>query len=187
MAESIKSQKKLSALQPKIEAARQKFKNDRERQAREIITIYQQEKINPFGGLLPILIQLPILFALYQVFSKGLQAEEMVNLYSFVSRPPIINSTFLGLINLSFPNTILAVLAGLIQFFQSKMTTPTTQKQKDTVSQFSNILQKQMLFLLPLLTLLFLLRLPAAFSLYWIATSLFSIFQQCLIFKESHA
>ena len=192
MLKSIKSQKMLSELQPKIQEIQQKYKNDKERQAKEMMGLYQKEKINPFGGCLPLLIQLPILIALYRVFWRGLQPGAISHLYSFVPNPGVINPIFFGLINLAESNFGLAIFAGISQFFQSKMLmskTPHQQvgsgevKKTDKMPQFSNIMQKQMLYFLPIFTVLILLRLPSAIALYWIVTALFSIFQQYLIIK----
>jgi YidC/Oxa1 family membrane protein insertase len=186
MVQSIKSQKVLSELQPKIQEIQQKYKDDKEKQARETMGLYQKEKINPFGGCLPLLIQLPILIALYRVFWKGLHPEAMINLYNFVPHPGVIDPTFLGVINLGQASLILAILAGITQFFQTKMITPKAPKSqtKDQMAQFSNMIQKEMLYFFPLFTVFILWRLPAAIGLYWIVTALFSIFQQHLIFKQ---
>lgn len=185
MAQSIKSQKILSELQPKIQEVQQKYKTNREKQAQEIFELYKKEKINPFGSFLPLLIQLPVLIALYQVFWKGLLPESMVKLYSFISSPGLINPTFLRIINLGQSSLILAILAGVCQFFQTKMMTPKLKntKTQDQMGQFSNMLQKQMLYFFPFFTIFILWKFPAAIALYWIVTSLFSIGQQYLIFK----
>jgi YidC/Oxa1 family membrane protein insertase len=186
MTQSLKSQKTLAGLQPKIQEIQDKYKDDKERQGKELISLYQREKINPFGGLLPLLIQLPILIALYQVFWKGLRPEEITNLYSFVSQPGVINPSFLGLINLGQASLTLAILAGICQFFQSKeiiSQSPQQSKKTDQMSQFSNMLQKEMLYFFPIFTVLILWKLPAAIALYWITTSLFSLVQQYTFFK----
>jgi YidC/Oxa1 family membrane protein insertase len=183
MVQSIRAQKVLSELQPKIQEIQQKFKDDKEKQTREMMALYQREKINPFGGCLPLLVQLPILFALYRVFWKGFQVEELSKLYSFVPRPEMINPTFLGIIDLAKPSLILAILAGILQFIQTKMVTPKTQTKKDKTSQFSEMMQKQMLYFFPIFTVFILWRLPAAIGVYWVVTTLFSIGQQYLIYK----
>lgn len=185
MVQSLRSQKVLSELQPKIQEIQTKYKNDKERQAKEMMGLYQKEKINPFGGCLPLLIQLPILIALYRVFWRGFQPEAMDMLYSFVPRPELINPTFLGIINLGEASLVLALLAGVTQFFQTKMVTPKIKKAKtsDQMAKFSGMMQKQMLYFFPIFTVLILLKLPAAIALYWIVTALFSIGQQYLIFK----
>ena len=187
MIKSIKSQKVLSELQPKIQEIQQKYKNDKEKQAKATMELYQKEKINPFGGCLPLLIQLPILIALYQVFWRGLQPEQLSQLYSFVPNPGAIHPLFLGIMNLAQPSLILAVLASISQFFQTKMVTPKTPKVKKDqgqMAQFSGMMQKQMLYFFPIFTVLILLRLPAAIGLYWIVTTLFSILQQYLVFAK---
>lgn len=186
MVQSIRSQKVLSELQLKIQEIKQKYKTDQERQVKEMIGLYQKEKINPFGGCLPFLIQLPILIALYRVFWKGLEPEAMTHLYSFVPHPDVIDPTFFGVINLAQPNLGISVLSGAIQFFQSKMFVPKAfkTKQKDEMAQFSEIFQKQMLYFFPIFTVLILLKLPAAIGLYWIVTASFSILQHHLIFKQ---
>lgn len=187
MAQTIKSQKIFSDLQPKIQEIQQKFKEDKEKQARELMALYQKEKFNPFGGCLPLLIQFPILIAIYQVFWRGLHPEAMANLYSFVPHPREIDPTFLGIINLGQPSLTFAFLAGILQFFQTKMTTPQqkfNESQIGKISISSQTFQKQTLYFFPLLTVFFLWKLPAAISLYWITTTIFSIFQQYLIFKS---
>jgi len=187
MVKSIKSQKVLSEIQPKIKEIQNKYKNDKEKQAKETMALYQKEKINPFGGCLPLLLQLPILIALYRVFWKGLQPEAMVHLYNFVPNPGTIDPTFFGLINLGEASIVMAVLAGITQFFQSKMLIPKTKKTEEKggqMSQFSDMMQKQMLYFFPIFTVFILWRLPSAIGIYWIITALFSIGQQYLIFKR---
>jgi YidC/Oxa1 family membrane protein insertase len=186
MAQSIRSQKALTELQPKIQEIQQKYREDKEKQAWAMMELYKKEKINPFGGLLPLFIQLPILIALYRVFWKGLQPEAMGLIYGFVPNPGAIDPAFLGLINLGQASLVLAVLAGITQFVQSKMMMPKSQKlvRNDKTAQFSDMIQKQMLYFFPIFTVFILWRLPAAIALYWIITALFSILQQYLIFKK---
>lgn len=192
MVKSIKSQKALSDLQPKIQEIQNKYKNEKEKQAKEMMVLYQKEKINPFGGCLPLLLQLPILIALFRVFQQGLQPESMVHLYSFMPDPGTINQTFLGIVDLAMPSLGLAFLAGITQFFQSKMIIPQQKKfsagqtSKTKTPDFSQIMQKQMLYFFPIFTVFILWRLPAAIGIYWIITALFSIGQQYLIFKPQN-
>ncbi|KPJ57561.1 hypothetical protein AMJ49_00350 [Parcubacteria bacterium DG_74_2] len=183
MSKSIKSQKKISRFQKEIEDIREKFKEDKETQAKALISFYRKEKFNPFGGFLFLLIQLPILIALYQVLSRGFQQTELSNLYSFIPNPGLVNPTFLGLINLSQPNLIFAILAGILQFLQSKVGF-SEEKTEDSMANFSNLIQHQMVYFFSVITFLFLLRLPSALAIYWITNSVFSIFQQHLIFKK---
>ena len=186
MVKSIKSQRVLSELQPKIKEIQDKYKHDKEKQAKETMALYQREKINPFGGCLPLLLQLPILIALYRVFWKGLEPEAMARLYSFVPNPGIIDPTFFGLINLAEASIVLAFIAGIVQFFQSKMLMPRKQKteqKKNQAPQLSDMMQKQMLYFFPIFTVFILWKLPSAIAVYWIITALFSIGQQYLVFR----
>jgi YidC/Oxa1 family membrane protein insertase len=184
---AVNSQKGLQKLQPKIKDIQTKFKTDKEKQAKEILELYKTEKINPFSGLLLAIIQLPILIALYRVFWNGLNPKELIGLYSFVLNPGHINLLFLNLLDLSKPNIILAVLAGLTQYFQTKMLTPQMNLEKTKKAgepDFSQIMQKQMLYFFPIFTIIILLGLPSALGLYWTASGLFSIIQQYFIFKK---
>lgn len=186
---AVRSQKGLQKLQPKIKELQEKYKNDKEKQAKEVLNLYKTEKINPFSGLLLALIQLPILIALYRVFWSGLNPKELSVLYSFVSNPVHINAMFLHIIDLSKPNMILAVLAGLTQYFQTKMLMPkagSQDSQKGKAPDFSQVMQKQTLYFFPIFTVIILISLPSALGLYWTASGLFSIAQQYVIFKEKN-
>ena len=182
------SQKGLQELQPKILELQKKYKDDKEKQARETLELYKKEKINPFSGILLAFIQLPILIALYQVFWNGLKPAELKGLYGFVSNPGVINAVSLHIINLSKPNILLAVLAGLTQYIQTKMMFPKNVKKSgehSKESDISNIMQKQMIYFMPVFTVIILISLPSALGLYWTVSGLFTIAQQYFIFKKN--
>ena len=180
--QGIRSQRALQEIQPKIKKIQEKYKDNKEKLARATMELYQKEKVNPFSGCLPLLIQLPILLALYRVFWRGLLPGSLVNLYSFVPFPGQINPISLGIINLGKPSVVLAIITGIVQFIQTKMVTP--KQEKSNKSGFSDMLQNQMLYFFPAFMVLILLKLPAALALYLIVTSVFTIFQQYVIFKE---
>ena len=182
---AVKSQRSLQALQPKLQAIQEKYKNDKERQAKEILDIYKNEKINPFSGLFLGLIQLPILIALYWVCRNGLNPKELANLYPFVANPGSINAFFLGLVDLSKPNFIFALIAGVLQYFQTKMLLP---KQTGAAkNDFSQAMQSQMTYFFPVFTVIILINLPSALGLYWTANGLFSIIQQYIIINSNES
>ncbi|MDO8486390.1 MAG: YidC/Oxa1 family membrane protein insertase [Candidatus Staskawiczbacteria bacterium] len=181
---TLNSQKTLQDLQPKIKEIQDKYKNNKEQLAKETLELYRKEKINPFSGLFLAIAQLPILIALYTVFWKGLNPSELSNLYSFISSPGQINPVFLGIIDLSKVNFIFAVLAGIIQFFQTKMLTPKSDLKQNKNSDISQIMQKQMIYIFPFLTIFILMKLPSAIGLYWIVSGIFSIIQQYVILKK---
>lgn len=186
MAQSLKSQRVLSGLQPKIQEIQKKYKQDLSRQSRAIIELYRKEKISPLSGIFPLLIQLPILIALYRLFWKGVGAKEMSYLYSFIPNPGKIDPTFLNFLNLAQPSMVLAILAGVFQYLQSKgmiIGQPASQKSLEKGgTRFSDMLQKQMLYFFPVFTVFILWNLPSALGLYWLTTTIFSIVQQHLIY-----
>jgi len=190
----IKIQKTMSELQPKIKEIQEKFKDNKQEQAKATMELFQKEKVNPFSGCLPILVQLPILIALYRVFWKGLQPEQLVYIYSFIPSPEAINPYFLGIINLAEPCIFLAFLAGILQFFQTKIISPKKQKNKKTISKSKNkdqmaglqdMMSKQTLYFFPIFTVIILWTMPSAIGLYWIVFTLFAIIQQYLILKPN--
>ena len=196
---AIKSQKALSQLQPKIKEIQEKYKDNKEQQTKEIMGLYKREKINPFSGCLPLLIQLPVLIALYRVFWKGLEPDEFSSLlYGFVPHVESINASFLGIVDLSqpatimienvrhylWPNIVLILLVAIIQFIQMKMNTPKPEKNKKKDSSFAGQMQKQMLYFMPAFMVLILFRMPSAIALYWLTTTLFTIIQQYVILKK---
>lgn len=182
---ALNSQKALQKLQPQLQELQKKYKDDKEKQAKETLEIYRKEKINPFSGLFLALIQLPILIALYNVFWNGLKPGELSHLYYFISNPVNINAMFLGLVDLSKPNLIFAALAGVTQFFQTKMLLPKIHKGEPKKPDISLMMQKQMVYFFPFITIIILLKLPSALGLYWIVSGIFSIVQQYFIIKRS--
>ena len=181
---AFRSQKVLQDLQPKVKEIQTKFKDDKEKLAKATLELYKNEKINPFSGLFLAFIQLPILIALYQVFWQGLKPEQLNNLYNFVTRPIVINPVFLGMIDLSKPNIYFAIIAGVLQFFQTKMVASSQKKDKGGAPDMAQAMQTQMLYIFPIVTIIILLSLPSALGLYWIISSIFSIVQQYYILKK---
>jgi YidC/Oxa1 family membrane protein insertase len=177
---SIKAQKEISALQPKIKEIQEKYKKDKEKQARELMALYKEHKVNPMSGCLPILLQLPVFVAFIRVLQAGIKTESLGLLYSFVVNPQTINTVFLGIIDLAKPNIFLAVLAGIAQFVQSKMMAPKTapQKEKNGQLDFSKALTTQMTYLMPIFIVFIGLKFPAGLPLYWTVITIFGIIQQ---------
>jgi len=174
---SIKNQKVLTKIQPQIEEIKKKFKNNKEAQARALMGLYSENKINPLAGFLPLIIQIPIIFALWRVFLNSLNLD-LNSLYSFIPAPVQIQSIFLGLFDLSHKSVVLAVLAGALQYFQTKMIMPPHKPSGS--SDFGQIMSKQMLYFGPLLSIIIFWSLPAALPLYWIVVTLMTLLQQYL-------
>ena len=183
----IESQKKLQELQPKIKEIQNKHKDNKEKQSQELMKFYKENKANPFGGCLPMIVQLVFLIAIYQVFfrisSNNLNIQGEV-LYSFVANPGQINNMFIGIIDLAKSSIPLAILAAAAQFYQTKMLMAKQKNNNDNKSKdsknpdFAQIMNKQMLYLGPLLTLFIGIKFPAGLALYWLISTLFAIGQQ---------
>jgi len=147
--------------------------------------LYQKEKINPFSGCLPMLLQLPVLIALYQVFLRGLNPEALSgSLYSFVNNPGLINFSFLGIIVLTNSNIFLAFLAGALQFYQLKISTNPKQNIQGKGSDFSKTMQSQMIYFFPLFTVYIVWQFGSIIGLYWIVSILFSIAEHYIVIKK---
>ena len=84
---SIRSQKALQDIQPKIKQVQKEFANNKEQQAKELLKLYKEHKVNPFSSCLPLLIQLPFLIALFSVFKTGITDTAFADLFSFSGRP----------------------------------------------------------------------------------------------------
>lgn len=181
---ALKSQKAMAEIQPRLQEIQRKYKDNQQKQAEEMMALYRDKKFNPFSGVFLLFLQIPILWALFYVFKGGIAIDPNM-MYSFVSLPQQINPFFLG-IDLSKPNLALAVLTAIAQFFQAKTGTPSMPKSesKDTASQVSEMMTKQMIYVVPLITLFVLYTLPAALGLYWIITTIFTIFQQRSVFNK---
>lgn len=185
---SIKSQKSLQNLQPKIDELKLKYKEDKQAQSVALMALYKENKVNPFSSCLPLIIQLPFFFAIFKVFKDGFAQNHLELLYPFVSNPEIINTITFGFFDLSEKNVILAVLAGLAQFWQSKMMHVKKSEIKTEGSKDENMLSvmnKQMLYVMPVVTIFIGLSFPAGLTLYWFLTTLFTVAQQKLVFSKN--
>lgn len=182
---AIKSQKSLQDLQPKIDEIKNKYKDDKVASSQKIMDLYKENKINPFSSCLPLLIQLPFLWSVFRIFRTGVE-NNLDLVYPFISTPEAINTISLGVVDLSTPNIYLAVLAGAAQFLQARMVTTKKPAIKTPGSKDENmmaIMNKQMLFIMPALTVFIGLSLPGGLTLYWFVVTLITVIQQFVVFR----
>ncbi|MBP9191193.1 MAG: membrane protein insertase YidC [Ignavibacteria bacterium] len=161
------SMKKMSQLNPKITHIREKYKDDPVKANQQIMKLYKEEKINPAGGCLPMLLQLPILYALFGVFNSTIELRNESFLWiKDLSSPDVI-------LNLPFKIPIfgisqisgLALAMGITMFIQQKMT-------------ITDPKQKAMVYIMPVMLTLLFFSFPAGLNLYYFMFNLFSITQQ---------
>jgi len=185
---SIRAQKSLTDLQPKMEALKKLHKDNQQMLAQETMKLYKENKVNPFGSCLPILIQLPIFIALYWVMSNGLASNQFEILYSFVKNPGHINTFTLGLFDLGQKSAILAILAGLAQYWQTKSMVrkqpPKAAGEGGKDESMMAMMNKQMLYMMPVMTVIISWQLPAGLALYWFLSTVLTGLQQMWLFKK---
>ncbi|RLC36379.1 hypothetical protein DRH27_05310 [Candidatus Falkowbacteria bacterium] len=185
---SLKSQKALQELQPKIEEIKRKFKDKKEEMSRAMMALYKENKVNPFSSCLPLIIQLPFLLAVFRVFRNGFNNSSLDLVYNFINKPETINSISLGFLDLSATHNIyLAVAAGIAQFWQTKMMMakrPTEKTPGAKDEDMMAIINKQSMYFMPLLTVYIAYTFPAGLALYWLTTTILTALQQLYIFNK---
>ena len=184
---AIKSQVMMKKLEPELKKIKKEFPN-KEEQAKKTFELYKNYKINPFSGLLVVLIQIPVIFALYYVFLRGLSLSPEL-LYSFVKVPAVVHTAFLGLIDTQSHSLILALLAGGTQYFQAKLMMPKSEPKKDgeevTFSeQMSKSMSTNMKYVLPVIIALIAYKISAAVALYWTVSNITTIIQEWYVRRK---
>ncbi len=180
---SVQSQKAMQQLQPKINDLKTKHGDNKETMGKELMDLYKQEKINPMSSCLPLLIQLPFLWAIFSVFRNGLSNKVLTGLYPFITNPGIINPVVFGWFDLSKPNIVLAVLAAGAQFLQTRLM-PQPPKSADKKLDAAAMMSKQMMFLMPVMTLFICLSLPSGLTFYWFLSTLLMVGQQWWVYRN---
>ncbi len=171
----------MRSLEDELATIKQRYK-DRREQAMKTMELYRREKVNPFSSFLLILIQLPVIFALYFVFVRGgLPTIHTAILYPFVHVPGSVDLIFLGLFDLSTHSIILAVLAGLSQFIQASISFSKGPHVKGSERTVAHAMQLQMKYLFPLLIAYIAYRFFAAVALYWVTSNIFAIGQELYV------
>jgi YidC/Oxa1 family membrane protein insertase len=181
---AIHTQLVMKGVQKEIDEIKKNSKGNKQEEAVKIMALYKENKINPFSGFILVLIQLPIIISLYYVFFKGgLPNLDFNSLYSFTPIPTDIKMTFLGLINISKSNIIVAIFAAVSQFFQIRFTLPKVEPKKegeksDFKDELSRSMNMQMKYVLPVFVLVGAWTLPAVVGIYWITSNAFAIAQE---------
>jgi len=178
-----KSQKDWAKLQPEIKKIQAEFKNNREAQGRATMELSAKHKVNPFSGCLIMLVQFPILIALFQLFRKGFDPSQLQYLYSFISSPGALEPISFGFLNLAKGNIYLGVMAALTQYFQTKMTFIEPAAAIGGKNDFSKILRWQTLYFFPALILFWSATMPSALTLYWTILNIVGILQEIVMRK----
>ena len=189
-AQSVKSQKAMQEIQPKLNLLKKKYKNQQQKLARAMMELYRENKVSPFSSFLPLLIQFPILIAVYRVFRVGLSGG-VLTLYSFIHNPGSLNPVSFGFFNLAKPNLILAIITAILQYWQTKMLSQKKPLQKFVKKDGAKdenmmaMMNKQMTFMMPLMTIFIGMTLPSGLMIYWLIGLVVTIIQQKISFTKS--
>ncbi len=185
---SIKTQMKIKEIEGEVKELNEKYKDNKEELAKRTMELYSKNNINPFASFFLVLIQLPILFALYFVFLKGgLPNVNFDILYPFINAHAHIDKTvFLGLVDITQKSLVMAIIAGISQFFQIKLVMPKVKarEEKDGVKEeLMRNMQLQMKYIMPIFIFFIAYGLSSVIALYWTTSNLFMIGQELYIRK----
>ena len=198
----LKTSKKMQKIAPHLSKVREKHKGDAQKIQQETMRLYQEHGVNPAAGCIPLLIQLPIIWALYGVlqnitkYTSASQINDQLY-FSFLKLQTLWQTDFFGVPLFKSPGDLLSafgvlvflvpVITGILQYFQSKMLIPPKDplakkdKPKGTAEDFAAAFQTQSHYLFPIMIGFFSYSLPVGLSLYWNTFSVFGIIQQQIL------
>lgn len=171
-AKSYASMEKMKKLQPMMTAIREKYKDNKELMNKEVMALYKTYGVNPASGCVPILIQLPVFFGLYQALLTSIELRHA----PFIMYLPFTDKLWLADLSAKDPYYITPIIMGLTMFLQQRMSPPATDPTQ----------QKIMMFLPLIFTVLF-LGFPSGLVIYWLVNNILSIFQQWLMMRKNKA
>lgn len=179
---SARAQRAMKALEPKIKELKEKHKGNKEKEALETLMLYREARVNPFTSILTVFIQIPILLALYWVFSaESFSTVNAARLYAFTPVPHNVSLEFLGFVSIVEKSIVLAILAGATQFLQAHLSLAGTLKPSDaegTQGDFQRIMGMQMKYVFPFLIGIISYTTSGAVALYFITTNLAGSLQE---------
>ncbi len=154
-----KSMKSMKKLQPELDKIKEQYKGDSKMLNQKTMELYQKHKVNPAGGCFPLLVQLPILWALFGVLRGGIVPQDSTFLWMQLVQPD--------------PYYILPVLNGVVSFVQQKV-----------MGSSDNPQMKNMMYMFPIMMVFISYKMPAGLQIYWLTSSLAGVIQQYLIMKK---
>ncbi|MEK7535983.1 MAG: YidC/Oxa1 family membrane protein insertase [Patescibacteria group bacterium] len=185
----LHTQRKMKLVEGEMSVIKKKYENDKQEQTKQMMELYKKHGINPFSGFLLIFIQIPVLLALYFVFTRGIPFTPD-KLYSFINLPPDINFLFLGLINLSTKNYILAILVGVSQYVQIKLSLPPmAPRESGATASFGEELGRSMStnmrYVMPVMIAVISASFPSVVALYWLTSNIFAIIHELIVRRKA--
>ncbi len=178
---SYTSMQKMKKIQPKIQQIREKYKDDREKLNQELMQVYKTYKVNPMGGCLPMVLQIPVFFALYRMLNSAveLRHQPFILWIHDLTAPDRLNVGFaidLPIVGHLTGIPVLTILMGITMFLQQKMT-PSSGDPR----------QEKIMLIMPIMFTFFFINFPAGLVLYWFVNNILSIAQQYWINRHAGA
>lgn len=160
---SIRSMKKMQAVQPQIQKLREKHKEDPQKLNQEMMQLFKAHKVNPMGGCLPMLLQFPVFIALYQMLGQSIELYQAPFIF------------WIKDLSLKDPYYVLPILMGITMYIQQKVT-PTTMDPT----------QQKIFMFMPIIFSLFMITLPSGLTLYIFVSALFAVIQQVIVMRDKN-
>jgi len=185
---SIKSQIEQKKLQPLMEKIKKEYPDQKEQSAK-MMELYKEHKTNPFSGCLLLLLQLPVIIALYRVFLAG-SVVNPADLYHFVHAPAVFHAKFLWLDMVARGSIVLAIVAGITQFLQMywspamKSEKVPKSESRDVSAQMASSMTTSMKYTMPIMIVVLGYAVPGAVALYWIVSNIFMIIQEQIVVRK---
>ncbi len=190
---AAKTQKIMRDIEPKLREIKEKHKEDRQAQAQEMLALYKEYNLNPFASIFLIFLQIPIIFALYFAVYKGggipLPEVNTALLYSFIPTPTEVSTMFLGIVDVTGRSFLLALGAGITQYFYTAMTLPKLAERDPEAApsfkdDFTRNMHIQMKYVMPVLIVFIAYTISAAIALYFFVSNLVMLAQEFYIRKH---
>lgn len=186
---AVKTNRRMKHIEPELKAVREKYKDDKEKLAKETLSLYKNNGIRPFSSILASLIQIPVILALYLVFlHEPLLNVDLAILYSFIAIPPHISPLFLGIIHITSHSIILSAVAAVAAFVQARLAfkiSPAAANETGTAADFSRAMTMQARYILPVVIAVVSYT-SAAIALYLITSSIVAILQELYVRSLKH-
>lgn len=182
---AVLTQVRMAEIAPDLAKIKEKYKDNTEEQAKQTLALYKEKKVNPFSGIFIIIVQIPIILALYQIFLRFPKIDPSL-LYSFVTAPEYSSVTLLGFLDLTTKSIPLALLAAISTFFQLQISTKGQVQPKGNSfgDNLTRSMQSQMKYFFPVIVFFISYNISGVIALYWLTTNLFSIGQELFVRRK---
>jgi YidC/Oxa1 family membrane protein insertase len=176
---SFKSMRDMQALQPRLQALKEKYKNDKQRLSQETMKLYKESGVNPLGGCLPMLLQMPIFIALFNVLRNTIELRQapFVGWMNDLSQPDVLATLPFSLPMLGNAVSVLPIIMGASMFLQSKLGGSIAGPESSPTQS------KALMYMMPIVFTVLFYKMPSGLVLYWIVNTVLSVWQQYYINK----